>query len=245
MILISLKFRNFCTRFKIKDLNTTNLQTMKKLLKQMLLLLAVGLSVSATPKTTFCEQELLFFFKTRYDENTLWIGENRYGECSSSNLWQVFVPNDSAVVAKKTTMKRFNDWMWAEKLQMTMDEEKPLQLTDEDEKGCGFKDLGIRVNNPKFNKNLDDLFTRDFTHDCALQWTQATGQDGIDLPELKGLDGKLLYYHPMGLYFNYQVTKAYLFPVSKLLLVFTRNPRRCTGGDTMHGFLIFRTKSSN
>ncbi len=216
---------------------------MNKLSKKILLILGISLSISGVPKTTFCEQEFLFFFKTRYDEHTLWIGENRYGECGRSNLWQVFVPNDSLVIAKKTEMKRFNDWMWAEKLQLTLEEEKPLRLTDEDDKGCGFKDLGIRVNNPKLNEKLEDLFMRDFAQDCALQWTQATGRDGMDLPELKGLNGKLLYYYPMGLYFNYKITEAYLFPVSKLLLVFTRNPRRCVGGDTMHGFLVFRTEA--
>lgn len=219
-----------------------------KQLQHLVFILGVGLHLSATPinsLTTFCEQEFLFFFKTRYHEHTLWIGENRYGECGSSNLWQVFIPNDSSIVAKRTKMKRFNDWIWAEKLQLTLEEEKPLQLIDQDDRGCGYKNLGIRVNNPKSNPKLKQLFEDNFAQDCALQWTQATGRNGIDMPKFEGFTGNLLYYYPMGLYFDYQITKAYLFPISKLLLVFTRNSRRCLGGDTMHGFLVFRTDAQN
>ena len=51
---------------------------------------------------------------------------------------------------------------------------------------------------------------------------------------------ELLY--PEGLYVDYQISKAYYFPGSGYILVFTHQPLIASGNDTMHGFLLFKEK---
>ncbi|OQA00291.1 MAG: hypothetical protein BWY71_00770 [Planctomycetes bacterium ADurb.Bin412] len=60
------------------------------------------------------------------------------------------------------------------------------------------------------------------------------------LPGFDGLSARLVYFYPAGLYVNYEIDRVYYFPKSRYLLIFTRQPQKAVGLDTMHGFLLFR-----
>ena len=69
------------------------------------------------------------------------------------------------------------------------------------------------------------------------------GKDGISLPKIEGLKTELLFSYETGLYINYEISEVHYFPNS-YILVFTHQPIKSVGGDTMHGFFIFKIKKS-
>jgi hypothetical protein len=65
----------------------------------------------------------------------------------------------------------------------------------------------------------------------------------VQLPVFKSAQATFLYCYDSGLYVNYHIDKAVLIPGHRILIVFTKHPMQGPGGDTMHGFMIFRLRS--
>ena len=63
----------------------------------------------------------------------------------------------------------------------------------------------------------------------------------IILPKIEGIKTELLFSYETGLYINYEISEVHYFPNS-YILIFTNQPSKAVGFDTMHGFLIFRIK---
>lgn len=190
--------------------------------------------------TTNCEQKLTFFFKLHYD-NTFWIGEDLYGECGQSNLIQIFLTGEKASV-KKTELAQFEKWDWIEQAKKAIRTESPYSLSPNSNQVIDNELYGIKLRAPKYNSRLLNRFSDEFAENCASQWNQKMKEEGIDIPQTWDMDLSLAYYHPQGLYFNYQIEKVFIFPESNYLLLMTKNTLRCAGGDTMNGFLIFKFK---
>lgn len=191
--------------------------------------------------TTNCEQKLTFFFKLHYD-NTFWIGEDLYGECGQSNLIQIFLTGEKAIT-KKTELAQFEKWDWIEQAKKAISTETPYSLLPNANQVIDNELYGIKLRVPKYNNRLFNKFSDEFSENCAFQWNQQMKEEGIDIPQTWDMDLDLAYYHPNGLYFNYQIEKVFIFPESNYLLMMTKNSLRCAGGDTMNGFLIFKFKA--
>jgi len=74
----------------------------------------------------------------------------------------------------------------------------------------------------------------------ANDWNEEYGLEEVLSPEFEGIKSELVYFYPEGLYINYEISKAYYFPNSGYLLVFTHQSMLASGNDTMHGFLLFK-----
>ncbi|TAH22542.1 MAG: hypothetical protein EAZ08_01335 [Cytophagales bacterium] len=198
-------------------------------------------SVQYVP-TTNCDQKFTFFFKLQYDD-VFWIGEDLFGECGQSNLIQVFLRGDKPS-GKKIELDQFERWEWIDHAKKAMKTEVcyPLKLDSKQE--IDDEVLGIKLRSPKHNNRAMNQFEEEFAENCARQWNQKMKTDGIDEPIVDwDTELELAYYHADGLYFNYQIEKAFVFPESSYLLIMTKQAQRCAGGDTMDGFMIFKFKS--
>ncbi len=197
-----------------------------------------------SPKSNGCTQEYKFFFKNQHND-IFWIGENRYGECGESHLIQISVDektqgeksqNSRAVI---TESKIFNDWEWLEKAKQTLKLEE--FIIQKAENGViAFPAMELYISPPPNDIQLQASKNENFPNDCAKIWNKNKGKAGICMPITKGLKTDLVYYYQDGLYFNYTIDKVYIFPLSRYLVLFTKNQNFCNGENTMHGFMIFR-----
>lgn len=192
-------------------------------------------------RTTNCDQKFTFFFKLQYD-NVFWIGEDLFGECGESNLIQVFLGNDKQII-KKMPLAQFERWEWVEHIKKAMRTEISYALEVSSKQIIDDESRGIKLRTPKENNRLMNQFNNEFGENCAKQWNQKMKTDGIDEPQTWDMELDLVYYHPDGLYFNYQMEKVFVFPESSHLLIMTKQAQRCAGGDTMDGFMIFKFKT--
>ena len=214
-----------------------------KLHKALLLVLFVCIAFFLTSwkfLTTNCEQKLTFFFKSQY-ENTFWLGEDLYGECGQSNLIQIFWTGEKPFV-RKTELAQFEKWDWIEQTKKAMRVEMPYSLIPNSNQVIDNELYGIKLRAPRTNDRLYNKFYEGFSENCAYQWNMKMKEEGIDMPQTWDMELDLAYYHPNGLYINYQIERVFIFPESNYLLLMTKNTTKCPSGDTMNGFLIFKFK---
>ncbi|MEN7547316.1 hypothetical protein AAG747_05315 [Rapidithrix thailandica] len=212
---------------------------MRKSILLFLISIFFHLSVSAQNN---CEQTFNFFLKAQFND-LFWIGESRGGECKSSKLIQILVKENQEVDVIDLMLQDYNNWYWVESAEGYLRRETVVHL---ESKGKNFVDKGTRmkVYKPKYNTRLWNIFHQEFPNHCGEAWNNAMGNDGIDLPRIgKGKDLELVYYHPQGMYFNYEIQETYYFPDSKYLVVITGQEQKCANFDTMHGFLILKVKN--
>ena len=191
------------------------------------------------PKNHNCVQEYKFFFKNKH-EDVFWIGENRYGECGESNLIQIFLDDKTKKNSVKLTeLKDFDNWVWLNKAKESVKiEDVIIQKGENGQILLPAMELSILP--PHENPKLQALKDSDYGNDCAKYWNNSLEKAGIDLPIMIGLNASLVYYYSDGLYFNYTISSAYIFPTSKYLVLFTNSKNTCSGENSMHGFMIFK-----
>lgn len=217
---------------------------MNVLLSGLRLLLLPLLAVAvkpAPPPSNQCEQSYRLLFKER-ERDVFWIAENLYGECSQSNLIQVDVSRPEPH-SRSTALKEFDQWRMLEQtLKQAIEHEQPTEILPRNGV-LTLGNTGVKIKAPERNKTLEQMYLQDFFSECARQWNDGMRQAGIDMPVISGAAvPKLLYVSPDGLYFNYRIDKAYLFPDSRTLILFTKNNTfRCNSEiSSMHGFMIMR-----
>lgn len=194
---------------------------------------------NSNPKSNGCTQEYKFFFKNQHND-IFWIGENRYGECGESHLIQISVDEKTQQSsANITESKIFNDWEWLEKAKQTIKSEEFI-IQKAENGAIAFPAMELYISPPLNDIQLQALKNENFPNDCAKIWNKNKGKSGINLPIMKGMKTDLIYYYQDGLYFNYTIDKVYIFPLSRYLVLFTKNQNLCNGENTMHGFMIFR-----
>lgn len=204
-------------------------------------IVAILSPVKSSVVSNQCEQSYRLLFKES-ERNVFWVAENIYGECSQSNLIQIDAEFSGATI-RKTTLKEFDKWMMLEQsLKQAIDHEMPLEVLPANGT-LAIATLGVKLRTPERNRTLETMYRKEFTSECASKWNEGMANVGIDLPVVIGNGTcKLLYASPDGLYFNYQIDKAYYFTESRLIIIFTKNNSfRCNSEvATMHGFMILR-----
>jgi len=206
-------------------------------LQRVFAIALVFAEVTNSHATTFCEQEIFLLFKSKGKTCTFWLGENVFGECQYSHIIQILISQH--VITTFLKLEKVNDWEKIKQGLSSFSQEQPIQLTNE--KGVFFIDYpGKNVIEPKRNDELAELFREHISNGGSngKSWNEHMGIDGICLPQCNGLQAKLVYFYPAGLYVNYRISKVYHFKSSRYLLILTTNPMTANGFDTMHGFLI-------
>jgi hypothetical protein len=190
--------------------------------------------------TTNCEETFHFFFLTKGEIPTFWIGLDVSGECISSHLIQISI-NNSTITVSSSELKKYKKWDCIPELSSTLNtfEESSIKSNDN-----AWISKGIKITAPEYDSTLAKEFNSHVMKggSNAYTWYKEKGDNyGLLLPEFEGLKTELLYKHKRGLYFNYKISEVHFF-LDNYLLVFTHQPRIAVGADSMHGFFIFRIK---
>lgn len=218
-----------------------------KIIKYLLAIISLS-SLSFSPVenalkvvTSNCHQTFHFFFISQ-GTPTFWIGEDVSGECEYSKLLRINII-DSTVSVSQTELKKYKNWGIIPELNslLRIYEETPLELNDSEWKNEDFKIIA-----PDYDSSLSVEFNDHIRKggSNAYSWIKVKGNDGIKLPEIEGIKTELLYSYKTGLYINYEITDVHYFP-SLYVLIFTHQPRKAVGLDTMHGFLIFKVEKDS
>ena len=187
--------------------------------------------------TTNCNQSFTFLCAAANQSRVLWIVEDVGGECWCSRLIQVVAKDDYA----STTYTRFRDygsWTWLQESIKHIVQEPVIRL--EKQNGAWIiPGTSWRIAVPPPDTTQLRMLQEE-TFASGEAWNSKYGIEGISAPYVEGLNTKIIYYHPEGLYVDYKISKAYYFRHSRYILVFTNQPRLASGLDTMHGFLLLK-----
>ena len=200
--------------------------------------------------TTNCVQKFVFFALTRgyptlssHEESktlTFWITEDIGGECMASQLIQIFISKEK-VSSSYTSLMGYEEWDWLKEGTKHLQREAPKELVEK-EGVWNCSTASFQVKAPMSDSAMLNSFREAAREGYERRWIQDHGLSGISMPIFEGINRELIYRHEAGLYIDYQISKAYYFPYSKYLLIFTHQPHLASGLDTMHGFLIFKIK---
>ena len=189
--------------------------------------------------TTNCHQTFHFFFLSQ-GSPTFWIGEDLSGECKYSRLLNISIKNDSSVSVSKSELKEYKNWGSIPKLSSLFRkfEEQSLEVKDNI-----WQNKDLKIYPPVYDSLLAEEFNEHIREggSNAFSWIKLEGKDGVMLPDIEGIKTELLFSYKTGLYINYEISEVHYFP-NAYLLVFTYQPIKAVGLDTMHGFFIFKIR---
>lgn len=204
----------------------------------------------SSPATTNCEQTFTFFALTRGERTlwtpakeanlTFWIAEDISGECMLSHLIQISI-SAGKVSACYTSLMGYGEWSWLKEGVKHLQRE-PFEELVEKAGDWNCSTASFQVKPPLSDSEMLNSFQLAAREGYERRWIQDHGLKGISLPVFDGIEAELLHYHEVGLYVDYQISKAYYFPHSRHILLFTHQPHLASGWDTMHGFLIFKIR---
>lgn len=205
--------------------------------KTVLTLIALVLA-GVTHASTNGEQDFHFFGKSG---DMIYITEDIGGEYRLSMLHQFIVSGDE-VVHGVSTAKKFAQWQPLTKLTQMLDREKIVALGLRQDGSHGSTELSWTVSAPAEDPNFAADFGRHIeAGGCsARSWAQANPSRAMQMPQFENARAHLLYSYGRGLYMNYRLDGALYLPQSRLLVLFTRQPLKAVGMDTMHGFMLLR-----
>lgn len=190
--------------------------------------------------TTNCHQTFHFFFLSQ-GSPTFWIGEDLSGECKYSRLLHISI-TDSTVAISESELEEYNNWENIPKLNSLFKvyTEEPLIL-----KGNVWENKDLKVSPPDFDSLLYEDFSEHIVQggSNAISWYQLKGKKGIILPNVEGIKTELLFSYKTGLYINYEISEVHYF-LKRYIVVFTHQPIKSVGLDTMHGFLILKISNT-
>lgn len=197
-------------------------------------------STQTSECATSCKQSFTFLLATAESNPVFWIVEDVSGECWYSRLIQITVENtkDTAIYLPLGGHGSWN-WRWLEKKMKHIVCQPAIEL--ENQNGVwSIPGLSWHIEAPPSDSALLRLFQEEYNAGRERSWNVKYGIKGINVPSLEGIDSKLVYYYPDGLYIDYTISKMYYFPHSGYALLFTNQPRLASGLDTMHGFLLLK-----
>ncbi len=191
--------------------------------------------------TTNCHQTFHFFFLSQ-GSPTFWIGEDLSGECEYSRLLNISI-NDSNVSVSQSELKEYKNWGIIPELNSLFRkyDEQHLEFNDNVWENKEFK-----ISPPAYDSLLSEEFYDHIRQggSNAYSWFNVKSNDGIKLPKIEGIKTELIFSYKTGLYINYEISEVHYFP-NDYLLVFTNQPIKAVGLDTMHGFFIFKIKRNS
>jgi hypothetical protein len=197
-------------------------------------------STQISNAATNCEQSFTFLLATSGQEPVFWIIVDVSGECWDSRLIQIVLENtkDTAIYSSLGYPGDWN-WRWLRERIKGVVCQPAIELKNQN--GLwGIPGLPWYIKDPPPDSTLFRLFQEEYNVGRERSWNMIFGLKGISLPSLEGIDVKLVYYYPRGVYIGYTLSKAYYFPQSGYILVFINQPRMASGLDTMHGFLLLK-----
>jgi len=184
--------------------------------------------------SSFCDQEFLFIgvTKSNADVPTIVMIEHVGGQCYYSKLIQIAVAETSASMIESNFKQYRNTQQFIESF--TAFDQLPFIALPKDDRGYTY------LLKPAFAINEpipDSLMLANSFEDGGRKYPGS-----IKPPVFKMADAKLLFSYTSGLYVNYHIDKVIFVPIHNILIVFTKQPLLHSGGDTMHGFMIFRLR---
>jgi hypothetical protein len=201
------------------------------------LLLAFSFSLASFPPAPPCERRydlLLFEASGQY----CWIGETSYGDCLEGRVLHIGLEQGHGQLASTQGPMPAGDFGWAEAAGRGVPQAHAVALDPGQD--FHYPLSGLRVKAPPYNTKRYNEFLAQSHASCAREWNLQRGLSGLDEPRMPGLQPQLLYAHPDGLYFNYQIERAYYLPDLRCLVLFTTQALRCQHGASMPGFLLYR-----
>ncbi|MBK7091007.1 MAG: hypothetical protein IPH59_04685 [bacterium] len=205
----------------------------------ILIIVLLCLTTAESIATTDCSRDYEFIGFTKCDRQVIWIGARIGGQCQSNGLLAIDVLGDSCSIRTfgfdyemkpgfvKTALARFPGEPSSLKVEL-IDDWIPLDST-----------LSIRYPTARISFRLHGARFR-FHVTTMPGHGQSMPDAAIDLAVDKGGELELISYDPNGLYLNYRFKEVFYFSESRLLLIFTNQPRIAYGLDQMHGYLLFR-----
>ena len=171
--------------------------------------------------------------------SVVWVAEDIGGEYCLSRLHQIVIEPNS-VSAGASELKQYKDWQPARDLMGRLALEKALPLERLEDGRLADPSGKLTIAAPAPDSNLLARFHEHIAAggSNALTWAAAMGQSPLQPPRVNNSPAKVLYPLPGGLYLNYALDRGWHFPRSGLVLLFTHQPTRAVGLDTMHGILL-------
>ncbi|POR01501.1 hypothetical protein AU468_08025 [Alkalispirochaeta sphaeroplastigenens] len=204
----------------------------------LFLLIAIA---STAQGATQGEQTHQLLFKSG---SIIWIAEDIGGAYELSVLHQIVI-SDSGAVGGESLRSNHADWSFVDKLKEHFQIEPVIELTSQDHTQWGNPRLDWTVRPPTGNASLEQAFVA-HVHDGgdnAKTFYATHAGEGRHSPIVESMNTRPLLFSDRGLFFNYTINTAWYFPRSRLLLVFTHQPTRAVGLDTMHGFVLMEVLS--
>lgn len=181
--------------------------------------------------STNCVQTFEFIGSTTSNAGvpTLWILEHVAGECYSSKLIQVSI-YDSLLSYSESNYAKHNN---VELFKKSFSEFERLPTVELQKLRGAFGYSG--TGKFRIKEAVDDIsvLTKYF-NDGIMKYPHP-----LVHPIFEGVQGKYLFSYTPGLYINYRIQKAIYLPTKRILVVFTNHSLLSSGGDSMHGFIIY------
>jgi hypothetical protein len=202
------------------------------------------LSVMDLCASTCCEQKFELLGLDTAKTRILYITEILSGECYFVNLWRLEI-NENEILDQ---VKRYDVGETLEKTQEQIKQSISNEIKPTVEKPIEFKYQESVWRNPlndwQIRKTVTppELMNRMHRSEFinGYMWNKENEERGIVNPEFIGINVMLQFYHPAGLYLDYEIDRIYYFVKSQYIVLFTRQERKGAGWDTMHGFLLFK-----
>ena len=167
--------------------------------------------------TSICDQTLKLVALVNQETPTFYIFEELSGECLQLRLHKITLSKESYTNDFDVHyITKLND-EGVENLQKGI-AQPILQLSNESPQNIEFEDGAWKIDNLNWSMMNPDI--NDDLLDKAIKlsplvgsiWFEQYGMDGIMLPEFRNIETELVYFHPRGLYVNYDITDVYYFP---------------------------------
>lgn len=183
------------------------------------------------------EQTYRLLFKSG---DVIWIGQDIGGEYELSMLHQVTV-TDKGAADGQSMLRAYGNWTFAADLKNVFRTDLVMALKPLDDHAWGHSDLDWTVRAPATDASLTEQFFA-HVHDGGsnAQTFYAAQKSPTKHPPAVSVKAAPLLFSDHGLFFNYTIDAAWYFPRSRLLLVFTHQPTKAVGLDTMHGFIVMQ-----
>lgn len=215
----------------------------KPLVVTMLLVALTAWLLTALHASTQGVQTFEFLGKSG---STIWVAEDIGGEYCLSRLHHIVLEADHAA-AGTSDLKEYGNWQPVRDLLSRLELETAVPLRKLTDGSLVDEKQQLQLTPPPPDPALMDQFHEHIRTggSNAQTWTQQTGQPRIQPPRLNGQPAGILYSYPAGLYVSYTLDRAWYFPRSGRILLFTHQPTRAVGLDTMHGLMLLNLPQSS
>lgn len=211
---------------------------MNKICAKFALTIALALIPSFASSATFCVQEFEVLGKTAGDRGLLFVIEHISGECEGTRVHTFFLAGNSQVHTSGNIRYRKTEYITDIVADFAL--EPLLQGTPDGDAFIIDDSIIVRppIEDTTVSARFHALVTlgRRELHAWGLEYKD----DNFDSPIIEGVEATYIYRSNGGFYKNYKIRQVVLFENSNYLVIITDQPLRATGGDSLHGLLIYR-----